>query len=538
MMKHWTKLSALLLACGLLFSSCGNSPASSNPGSSGGTAQPESEPGTEPITFTFFDKNAAGKFDDPVAQKIKEETGVSIELIDPTGNSTEKLNLMLAGGDYPDMLLIGQGTAELNKYITSGAALPLDDLIEAHAPNLKEHFTPYLTKTRYEDGKCYFLPSWCGGENTADPVSGILMRLDLMKEMYGEEKATSADIITTEEYRDILKKYKETYGGIPLSMYDDNSAANVLAIFKQIFGMDSYYEKDGKWFYDFRDPRYLEAVSYVNSLVRDGLVDNEWVSLKKETFNQKAANGNVFSYPQAWWVTDANPALMAENGDNPDAGFYMYCVGAPGLSKSEIRTGGRSLLGWDGVVIRKKCADPARAIQFLDYLGSPEGQYLTMWGVEGVSWDMVDGKMTPKQEVRDAYNKDWTSAANQYGVRVYTWMNNEDATYPETPLDMLFKYERAAADLFAIHTSKETVFDNSFYSGLEPVGQTQEVLISQKISDIVKLAVPKMINAASEDEVLALYTQMVADCDAAGADKVEAVITENANQRKELWGLD
>ena len=61
-----------------------------------------------------------------------------IEIQQPTGNPDEKLNLMLVSGDLPDIALIDRREATLNKYIAGGALIPLNDLIDKYAPNIKK----------------------------------------------------------------------------------------------------------------------------------------------------------------------------------------------------------------------------------------------------------------------------------------------------------------------------------------------------------------------------------------------------------------
>ena len=63
---------------------------------------------------------------------------MTVEIQRPTGNPVEKLNLMLASGDLPDVILMSRGSDIMNKYITSGAVIPLNDLIEEHGPNIQK----------------------------------------------------------------------------------------------------------------------------------------------------------------------------------------------------------------------------------------------------------------------------------------------------------------------------------------------------------------------------------------------------------------
>ena len=83
---------------------------------------------SEPVTISFFDKNSGTRtFDDPVAQELEKRTGVTIDLISPTGDPAEKLSLMLAAQDYPDIVLMDRGSDIVNQYIEAGALVNLSD---------------------------------------------------------------------------------------------------------------------------------------------------------------------------------------------------------------------------------------------------------------------------------------------------------------------------------------------------------------------------------------------------------------------------
>ena len=120
---------SLLLTCVLtascLMAGCGSS--SSNTAQSGASGDGSAEKAAsedsraaapsnsgEVITLTFFDKNTGDAFDNPVAQAITEKTGIKIEVQQPTGNPEEKLNLMLASGDLPDIVLMDRRSDIVN----------------------------------------------------------------------------------------------------------------------------------------------------------------------------------------------------------------------------------------------------------------------------------------------------------------------------------------------------------------------------------------------------------------------------------------
>lgn len=116
---------------------------------------------------------------------------------------------MLTGQNYPDIVLMDRGNDIVNRYIEAGALLPLNDLIDEYGPDVKEMYGETLNKSRYTDGKNYYLNNWYGED--PDPVAGVLMRYDYLCEIVGKDRADSDEPFTQEEYIDICKKFKELH---------------------------------------------------------------------------------------------------------------------------------------------------------------------------------------------------------------------------------------------------------------------------------------------------------------------------------------
>lgn len=497
---------------------------------------------TAPITLTWFDKNTGDAFDNPVAKAITEKTGVKVEVQQPTGNPIEKLNLMLASNDLPDVVMLDRGSDIMNKYIASGAVIPLNDLIDQYGPHIKEMYGDTLKKTRSDDGKNYYLANWYGLEKY--PVFGFFMRMDIMKELGAGDKVSNGEPFTAEEFENSLVKFKEEYptidgkDSIPMTLNGEN-IGSVTGTLKGMFGMMPYYEVGGELKKDIRDPKYLEMVKFLNSLYRKGLLDKEWATLKTKQFEQKLSTGNVFATAEALWnVGNANTVLRSAEKDpakQDEHQFYQYKVLAPGVAADQTTYGPKSSLGWDGVAITRSNKDPIRTIKMMDYLASEEGQYLLMWGIEGKDWDMKDGKHVPKQEVLDAFKKNWDEAARTTGIRKWTWMIKNGPGADGTPYDLIGRFSTDAVTDLAIKNLADTSYDTAPYDSLGTAGGTTEAIMETKVNDTANKYFLKMALAPSEDQVTELYNQMMKEAESAGLSKIETIYTDNYKKRLELW---
>lgn len=546
MKKKRYSIVLVLLAALLLLTACSN--AGGNDSGASNTAAPESgDPGSEAvstaedpaetITLTLFDKNVGDKFTNPVAEEITRRTGVFIEVQQPTGNPDEKLNLMLVSGDLPDIVLIDRREATLNKYIAGGALIPLNELIDEHAPNIMERYGDVLSKSVYKDGSNYYLNNWYGLD--PDPNWAVNMRMDVLEEFGYGERALQGDSFTQEEFLDLLRKFKEKYPevegnpSIPMTVNADH-LPTIVGTFKAMYGMKTYYEQDGRIAYDVRDPQYLDMAKYINTLYTEGLLDREWGINKADNYKEKTASGRVFA-TAGGIVSDANTAFRSAEGDDTNKLFYAFKVTADGVKAEDTTYGPRSSLGWDGVGITVANEYPEQTIQFLDFLASEEGQYLLMWGLEGEQWNLEDGVHVPTQETLDAITADWAAFSAETGVRKWTWMirngNGEDGT----PYDLTFRYNRDNVGEHALISMAGSTWDTALYDDLGPTAGTTDALSEQKIQDIMDTAFSEMVYAAGPEEIDGLYERMLQDMEANGATAIEDIYTENYTARMALY---
>ncbi|WP_338325815.1 extracellular solute-binding protein [Paenibacillus luteus] len=535
-MKKWLVMFLSVIVVITALSACGSNNTKNNGETAPEGNAAEGADSTEPLTLTFFDKNTGDKFTNAVASEITKRTGITIEIQQPTGNPAEKLNLMLASDDLPDMILFDRRSDLVNKYIESGAIIPLNDLIDQYGPDVTTMYGDVLNKTRYKDGKNYYLSNWYGVEN--EPVYGFNIRKDILKEL-APDKVEGGVPFTASEFKQLLQDFKAKYPTIEgkettaLTMDGENFGGS-FGTFKGMFGLQQFYENNGQIQFDVKDPKYRDMVMYMNDLYRSGLLDKEWAINKKQVWEQKLATGNVFASTGSYWDPGAaNTILLKDRGEQSQ--LFPYKVVADGVDPGKTTYGGRSSLGWDAITITKKNKNPERTMKFMNFLASEEGQYLLMWGVEGVHWDMKDGKRTPRPEVLEGFKNDFNNYAKSTGIRKWTWFIKNGKGSDGTPYDLAGRYERGVVDQMAIKNLSDSVYDTVLFDALGPQGGTVEALNEQKVNDITKQALTKAIMAKTAEDANTIFDKMLSDMKAAGDEKVEAIFTTNYKERVELW---
>ena len=225
---------------------------------------------------------------------LEEKTNIDLSFdVIPEDGAAEKLGLILASDDYPDVFLsVGISDANITKYgIEEKLFLPLNDLIEKHGNNIKKLFEAFpgaRGRMTQLDGEIYSLPDvnicyHCGLRQKYWINSEWLNKLGL-------EKPT-----TTEEFYNVLVAFRDNDPNgngekdeLPMiANYDDgwhtNSDSFVMNAFtyyplnlrKAItsgaegFGL---YLDNGKVVSCLNDAAGMKAgLSFVNKLVSEGL---------------------------------------------------------------------------------------------------------------------------------------------------------------------------------------------------------------------------------------------------------------------------
>ncbi|HZG77003.1 MAG TPA: extracellular solute-binding protein, partial [Paenibacillus sp.] len=171
----WNVLLALGLALFLALGACS--------GDGGGS----SDAGRGRVSSMVLDRGAISPEEGTYADNrytrwINENGPVDVTFVPiPRAEAVNKLNVLLASGDAPDVLA-EYDTAWLGEMANQRQLLPLDELIEAHGPEYKRLLEryPMLRKLgTMEDGKLYLIGSVSRKSNSY----GIFIRQDWLERL-------------------------------------------------------------------------------------------------------------------------------------------------------------------------------------------------------------------------------------------------------------------------------------------------------------------------------------------------------------------
>ena len=318
--------------------------------------------------------------------------------------TSTKPNLQLASGAPPDIIWYDGLNANSLRWIKQG-------LIQAWTPEMLKS-APLVAETLAQltdvkvKGKCYFSPQLLEKPFTR-PSRTMIIRQDWLDKLHLKMPATPDELLAVAKaftYNDPDGNGKNdtfgigAYGNAGWGMGLGHTPDCIMPAYGVPGGPELFVQKNGKPVFNGIQPEYKAALAYYKKFFSAGVWSPESVNYPgaEQAYNGfYAGNFGMTVMPDAWKLDGRiNDAKTA----NPQAKVtYM-----PVLRRGSLRVYWVPYLWWGSMWITNSCKDPVLAAKFLDLTLSPEFWRLCILGVQGVHFDVKDGKVTvdPYMEAR------------------------------------------------------------------------------------------------------------------------------------------
>lgn len=418
----------LVVASMSLIVGCGD-----NAGSASSSATPGNKPGdSSPVTIKImgqFDESNLAPTDQKYLEQIGQMTNAKLEMvIPPTTGYKEQLQLTLAAGDYPDIVLFPDiNDINLRNAVNNGVILPLNEYLK-NAPNITKYTYDESWKALQfnEDDKIYGIP-----RTSLIREDSFFVRKDWLERvgitLPGDHE------ITIDQFTDILRKFtkndpdgngkNDTYG-FAASLNGNKVLTPILQSQFGLLGwqeaaggtykyMDNMYAKDGV--------AYKKALSYTAGLFKEGVLDPDSGTLD----GNKAAerfNAGITGVHRGF-IGGLTSMAQSVKKVNPNAELtYVFIKNEQGILKG-VASGAGIAGAW---MVTKNSKNPQKAVDVLNAMLTDEAWEKAMNGYEGIDYTLENGQKVYKESRTNYVRRNMMRRAN----------NAEFFLAPGTPQDV------------------------------------------------------------------------------------------------------
>ncbi|MFD2329986.1 extracellular solute-binding protein [Cohnella sp. GCM10020058] len=415
MRKNWKSCAiGTVVASSLVLAGC-----SSNSGSDGGAASAASSGNAvkasgfpivdQPIKLKMFTRTAPvnGPFKDmPVFQDYEKMSNVQVEFTEaPTDGFQEKKNLLFASNELPDALYrSGLSQLEATRYGAAGQLIPLEDLLDRYAPNLKqlmEQYPEIRAGITTPEGHIYAIPAIVTLDAARTDKKWInqawLNKLNL------KIPETTDDLYNVlVAFRDQDPNGNGKKDELPMTARAPVAGQGlpIVAMMSGSFGLDLQFgyninlENDKVEIWMGND-RNKEMLMYLNKLYKEKLLDPEMFSQKEADYLAKQGTGNTgFFFDQTnnnfLTIQDQYTGIAPLKGPHGD---QLQSQGAP-VARD-----------FGAFAITSVNKYPDVTMRWIDYFYSDEGSTLLRFGREGENYEVKDGIPYYTQAFLDSGNQ-------------------------------------------------------------------------------------------------------------------------------------
>ncbi len=323
---------------------------------------------------------------------IAEKTGVKIHLDTVSAFSqNEQFQLMVAGGDYDDILYNVQGlySTGYSGAIQDGVILDIRDMLEEQAPNVfntimnSDELRASLVDENDQIGVIPMLYKEGGLE-----VADIVYRSDWAEE-FGIGRIESV-----EDYHDYLLQAKEVYHAPAYannanSLGGGNNGALDSFVCQAMGAYDSYYQIDGEVIYGPVQDAYYEYLTEMSKWWAEGLYPDDAMTVG---MTEQQQSFGVGTHASTICNGSAGISELYAYGKNPD-GTNSIEVWA--LGKMTYQDENRWLVSEKNSIqkdavwsLSVDCTEPELLCQLANWLYTEEGSLAACRGVEGETYTL------------------------------------------------------------------------------------------------------------------------------------------------------
>lgn len=340
---------------------------------------------TQEVTI-MMEVSALPGEDDLVIAELEKRTGVKINMISVLSGTdySTKLNAMIAAGNVPDVFYTN--ISSIQEYKEAGLLANVEDVLTAVAPNVVEDTKDVIYQVACnKEGEVYMVPSM---------IKGYAPNLNIRKDWLDN---LGMDMPTDlESYREVLNAFtyndpdgngKDDTIGVEFSMAHLPTMAwtSVFGAYGIAAGKNIELE-DGTVTTWVKHPRFIEAMTYIQDIIGDGVCEPDYISMPSVNSIEKFWSGvaGVFEWNSVGSTNNWYPSRYAED---PAPTLEFAILEGPYGDSGVPAVYPNLTAGW---VFSATCKNMEGAAKIANYCMSEEGADLLYFGIEDVMYRWID----------------------------------------------------------------------------------------------------------------------------------------------------
>ncbi|SDE25297.1 putative aldouronate transport system substrate-binding protein [Paenibacillus sp. UNCCL117] len=421
-------IGAAVLLAGVTACASKDKPADADDPKPSASSEPSKSKVSMKIMGNFASSNLS-ETDKLLVQSIEKATNTEIKFdIPPATGYTERLQLSLTTGDYPDVVWFpSPNDAAFLKALKDGVILPIDDYLK-NAENIKKYSydVSWDALRVNNDGKIYGIP-----RTTVIRSDGYWLRKDWLDKL--NIKLPDNNEITLDQMIEIMRKFskEDPDGNGKHDTYGFGTAAGVDKSMKPIFqnelGLYGWQKSSGGEYsymnpqYDLSSDQYTKALELSAKLFKEGLIDPDSPSIDGTKTLERFQSGKTGAIDG--FAGHYETFLNAGKKINPKFELaYVFVKNEQG----EMKGLGQGTGLWGFWAITRNAKDPQRVVNVFDYMLSDKGWETIYTGVEGHDYKVENNKRTYVEPPLETFvRKNMVRRANDYMFFINPAMSEE-----------------------------------------------------------------------------------------------------------------
>ncbi|MFV0502399.1 MAG: hypothetical protein ACK5LT_00280 [Lachnospirales bacterium] len=396
-------------------------------------------------------------------QKATKETGVDFQWVTvPNSSSGERVSMMLATADLPDVFWSGIAKEQVTQYIDSDIFMPVEGLIDEYMPNLKKIFEEhpeYKAMCTAPDGHIYGFPRVEEMNGLTATPGGVYVNKNWLEQVDLEVPTTY------DQWIDMLYAFEDA-GDLNGNGIKDEYALswdyaegwdNIFAWVSGCFGTPDVTNgadaltnhmavtKDNQLVFVPTLESFRKTASEFHKFYKDGLLNPDsfapvasGVSLHKQKLQQDVAMlGTFMAWGRDGNISDidvkdeyiAQPRIQSEQGKSG------YIRNTSELSQTSL------------AVITTECENPEVVARFVDYCYAPKNSVTLNWGAEDFVY-VTDENNILRWDVDESGNMNFKNDFTEFWqMREFSTIGGPNIILNEY-YDTVVEYPRDAQNLY------------------------------------------------------------------------------------------